>query len=77
MQRGQEHMMHNEGTNQLTETDPEMIKMIDLLDQDIKSYYSYISYVQEAREKIDMFSKTGKIQKRNLKLTSRYNNYNV
>lgn len=42
-----------------------------------KGSYNYISYVQEAREKIDMFSKTGKIQKRNLKLTSRYNNYNV
>lgn len=60
MQRGQEHMMHNEGTNQLTETDPEMIKMIDLLDQDIKSYYSYISYVQEDREGLNMFSRDTK-----------------
>lgn len=53
-------MMHNEGTNQLTETDPEMIKMIDLLDQDIKSYYSYISYVQEDREGLNMFSRDTK-----------------
>ena len=43
-----------------TETDPEMIKMIDLLDQDIKSYYSYISYVQEDREGLNMFSRDTK-----------------
>ena len=35
---------HNEHKNQSVENDPELTQMLDLADNDIKSYYHYITY---------------------------------
>ena len=51
----QENTTHNEETNQSVETGPEILQMVELVEQDIKTryckYYKSTQYVQEDRGK--------------------------